>query len=70
MRRTNEPGERIPVWRKFKCGGGAQWTSALGWVNNDVGICDFSGCNCGTKYEIVGTTENRNEAAQWFKLPN
>lgn len=55
-------------WTKFKCGGGARWTSVMHDYTDE--ICSFSGCNCGTKVKNMGTTTNVNEASAWFRIPS
>jgi hypothetical protein len=62
-RRTSErTGDA--VWMKFECGAGSRWTSTTEDSSGDV--CNFSGCNCGTKVRKVGETDDRG--ANWFGL--
>ena len=61
------------VWQKWQCGNGARWLSVVGSPFNEnlTGtICNFSGCNCGTKVQNQGQTSDVNEANQWFQRPS
>ena len=63
---------RAIVWVMWKCGGGAQWTSVHGLpLSEDLTdtICNFSGCNCGTKVKRAGYAHTAAEASKWFRRP-
>jgi hypothetical protein len=53
-----------PIWMKFECGAGSRWTSTTEDYSGYV--CNFSGCNCGTRVKLVGDTDNVHE--EWFGL--
>jgi hypothetical protein len=60
------------VWEKWQCGGGARWTSVHNSppVENLRGtICNFSGCNCGTKVTHQGYAFTVEDASNWFYRP-
>lgn len=67
--KTAKPTQTI--WFKYRCGGGARWTTIFppGHMLEEFDVCTFSGCHCGTKAELVGTTTDRNEASDWFRRP-
>lgn len=68
----NKTTQSPTVWQKWQCGGGARWTSVIGSPFNEnlTGtICNFSGCNCGTKITDAGHA-NREEAGKWFRRPS
>jgi len=67
MKRKRESSENKTTWMMFECGGGSRWTSVS--EDHDGQVCNFSGCNCGTKVVKVGQTRDREKAATWFKRP-
>jgi hypothetical protein len=61
-RQSKRTGDAI--WMKFECGAGSRWVSTIEDSRGD--ICNFSGCNCGTRVKFMGETDNRRE--HWFGL--
>ncbi len=61
--------EKQTIWTLFECGGGSRWSSAHGafFDNSEGEVCNFSGCNCGTKTNRVKETTDRSEAHDWFR---
>ena len=60
------------VWQKWQCGGHARWTSVYGsplYEDLTGTICNFSGCNCGTKVTSHGHAHSAAEASRWFHRP-
>lgn len=59
------------VWRLYQCGGGARWSASnLPPAEDSAGrVCNFSGCNCGTKVQYIKSTSDRGEAGAWFRRP-
>lgn len=57
------------VWYKYRCGGGAQWTTTHEVTDARFQMCNFSGCNCNTRIKLEGQTQDVNEASAWFKRP-
>jgi hypothetical protein len=62
-RRTSErTGDAI--WMMFECGAGSRWVST---TEDSTGkLCNFSGCNCGTRCRKMGETDDRG--LNWFGL--
>ena len=60
-----------PVWLKYRCDNGAQWTAVKDGIcaDADNSPCTFSGCPEGHKVHIIGETPNRHDASNWFKRP-
>jgi hypothetical protein len=64
--------EKATVWQKWECGAGSRFTTVVGGpFSEDLhgSICNFSGCNCGTRVKSKGYTENVAVASQWFQTP-
>lgn len=58
------------VWNKFKCDHGARWTATeTSFDGETTGECQFSGCQPGHKFKLIGPTSDRDEACRWFKRP-
>lgn len=62
--RRTSPRTGDAIWMKFECGAGSRWTSTTEDYTDTV--CNFSGCNCGTKVRKVGETDDRG--SKWFGL--
>jgi len=58
------------IWDLWRCDHGRQWTSVRGsWADTDRDgcACQFSGCEPGHTAHIVGHTEDRSTASDWFR---
>ena len=69
--KTKQTPYENPVWIKYRCFKGAQFTAVKGGTCEipDKSRCEFSGCNTKHQVRVIGETSDRNEAHNWFHSP-